>query len=68
MPALVLIVYGGLLGLTYWSYGQLPTGFIPSQDKGYLIASMQLPDAASAGRTREVDRAGSRRSRWRRRA
>jgi hydrophobe/amphiphile efflux-1 (HAE1) family protein len=54
VPALVLIVYGGLVGLTVWSYGQIPTGFIPSQDKGYLIASVQLPDAASALRTREV--------------
>ncbi|MBI1347169.1 multidrug efflux RND transporter permease subunit [bacterium] len=54
VPALVLIVYGGLLGLTWWGMGQLPTGFIPPQDKGYLLASVQLPDAASAGRTRDV--------------
>lgn len=54
VPVMVLVVYGGLLGLTYWGYGQLPTGFIPSQDKGYLIASIQLPDSASAARTREV--------------
>jgi len=54
VPALVLIVYGGLLGLTYWGFHQLPTGFIPSQDKGYLVASVQLPDSSSALRTREV--------------
>jgi len=54
VPALVLIVYGGLLALTYWGFGQLPTGFIPTQDKGYLVASIQLPDAASAERTRQV--------------
>lgn len=54
VPALVLIVYGGLLWLTYWGFNQLPTGFIPSQDKGYLVASVQLPDASSAMRTREV--------------
>ena len=41
-------VYGGLLLLTYWGFLQLPTGFIPSQDKGYLLASVQLPDAAAA--------------------
>jgi hydrophobe/amphiphile efflux-1 (HAE1) family protein len=29
----------------------LPTGFIPSQDKGYLVCSVQLPDATSAERT-----------------
>jgi multidrug efflux pump len=54
VPLLVLAGYAGVLGFTYWGYLQLPTGFIPTQDKGYLIASIQLPDAASAGRTREV--------------
>ena len=54
VPALVLLVYGGLLGLTYWGYNRLPTGFIPTQDKGYLIASVQLPDSSSAMRTRQV--------------
>ncbi|MFO0901534.1 MAG: multidrug efflux RND transporter permease subunit [Pirellulales bacterium] len=54
VPLLVLLVYGGLVGLTYWGVGQLPTGFIPTQDKGYLIASVQLPDSASAERTKEV--------------
>ncbi len=54
LAAFVLFVYGGLLVLTYWTYLQLPTGFIPSQDKGYLIASVQLPDAASSARTDEV--------------
>jgi multidrug efflux pump len=54
IPAFVLLVYGGLLLLTYYGYISLPTGFIPSQDKGYLVASVQLPDSASAERTREV--------------
>jgi multidrug efflux pump len=52
VPSLVLVVYGGLLVLTYWGYGQLPTGFIPSQDKGYLIAGVQLPDSTAAEITR----------------
>src|SRR5262249_61769024 len=51
VAVLVLLVYAGLLGLTYWAFNRLPTGFIPAQDKGYAIASIQLPDAASAGRT-----------------
>ena len=54
IPALVLLVYGGLLVLTWWGFLQLPTGFIPAQDKGYLIASIQLPDASAAQRTRET--------------
>jgi multidrug efflux pump len=43
----LLLIAGGA-GL----YRLLPVGFIPTQDKGYLIASVQLPDAASAERTR----------------
>jgi multidrug efflux pump len=54
VPAIVLIVYGGLLVLTYFGLDALPKGFIPTQDKGYLVASVQLPDAAAAQRTREV--------------
>ena len=54
VPALVLGVYGGLVLLTWWSFGQLPTGFIPTQDKGYLVASVQLPDSSSVLRTKEV--------------
>jgi multidrug efflux pump len=54
MSAGVLVVYGGLLALTYWGFLQLPTGFIPSQDKGYFIASVQLPDATAAERTSEI--------------
>lgn len=54
VPIVVLGVYGGLLLLTFWGYRQLPTGFIPSQDKGYFLASVQLPDSSAAGRTRDV--------------
>ncbi|MGL4551087.1 MAG: efflux RND transporter permease subunit, partial [Gemmataceae bacterium] len=56
LSVLVLVIYGGLLGLTWWGFQQLPTGFIPAQDKGYLLASIQLPDAASAERTQAAIR------------
>ncbi len=52
----VLVLYGGLLGLTYWSFTHTPTGFIPQQDKGYLLVNVQLPDAASVTRTMGVVR------------
>ncbi len=51
---LVLALYAGLLWLTWWSMSRLPAGFIPQQDKGYLLANIQLADSASAERTREV--------------
>src|SRR4030095_1708487 len=33
-----LIVYGGLIGLTYFGFKTVPTGFVPTQDKQYLVA------------------------------
>src|SRR5205807_2241199 len=36
------------------SFTTTPTGFIPQQDKGYLLVNIQLPDAASVKRTQEV--------------
>jgi multidrug efflux pump len=54
LSGLMLVVYGGLLLLTYWSFQHTPKGFIPTQDMGYLLLNVQLPDAASAERTRHV--------------
>ena len=51
---IVLLAYGGLLYLTQWSFAHTPTGFIPSQDMGYLLVNVQLPDSASAERTKAV--------------
>jgi multidrug efflux pump subunit AcrB len=51
---LVLVVYGGLVGLTWWSFDRTPKGFIPSQDKGYLLVNVQLPDSASVERTEQT--------------
>jgi multidrug efflux pump len=51
---IVLLLYGGLLSLTYWEFGRLPSGYIPAQDKGYLLIPVQLPDSASLERTQEV--------------
>src|SRR5262249_10515309 len=53
---IVLLLYGGLLYLTYYSFNHTPTGFIPQQDKGYLLVNVQLPDASSVERTDGVMR------------
>jgi multidrug efflux pump subunit AcrB len=50
----VLVVYVGLLGLTYTGFARAPKGFIPAQDKGYLLVNVQLPDSASLQRTQDV--------------
>jgi len=49
-----VLVYFGLLGLTYFGFKRVPSGFIPQQDKGYVAMMAQLPDAASLERTGEV--------------
>jgi multidrug efflux pump len=51
---IVLLGFVGLLYLTYQYFTTTPTGFIPNQDKGYLVIAVALPDAASVQRTREV--------------
>jgi multidrug efflux pump subunit AcrB len=50
----VLLVYGGLIALTGLEFTRAPRGFIPSQDKGYLLADVALPDSASLERSTEV--------------
>ncbi len=51
-----LVVYAGLVFLTGWGFNKVPTGFVPTQDKQYLVAFAQLPDAASLDRTEAVIR------------
>ena len=51
---IALVVYGGLIGLTYFGFAKTPTGFVPPQDKQYLVAFAQLPDAATLDRTEDV--------------
>jgi hydrophobe/amphiphile efflux-1 (HAE1) family protein/NodT family efflux transporter outer membrane factor (OMF) lipoprotein len=54
--AVALIVYSGLVFMTGWSFNKIPTGFVPTQDKQYLVAFAQLPDGSSLDRTEEVIR------------
>jgi multidrug efflux pump subunit AcrB len=50
----VLVGYGGLLYLTYHGMMTTPAGFIPTQDKGYLLVNVQLPDSTSSEETLRV--------------
>jgi multidrug efflux pump len=51
-----LVVYAGLIGLTGAGFSRVPQGFVPAQDKDYLVAFAQLPDAATLDRTEAVIR------------
>ncbi|OSJ33811.1 hydrophobe/amphiphile efflux-1 family RND transporter [Bradyrhizobium japonicum] len=56
----MLLLYVALIGSAGWLLATTPQGFIPAQDRGYLIISVQLPGAASLARTaavvREIER------------
>ena len=54
ISVIALAVYGGLMGLTYLGFQAVPAGFIPDQDKGYLVVNAQLPDGASLDRTDKI--------------
>ena len=56
MTTLALIVYALLLGLGALGFMRVPEGFVPVQDKDYVIAFAQLPDSASIERTEAVMR------------
>jgi multidrug efflux pump len=51
-----MLIYLGLLGLTWFGFTKVPVGFIPPQDKGYLLVNVQLPDSASLERTKSAMR------------
>ena len=54
--AVMLLLYVALIGSAGWLLATTPQGFIPAQDRGYVIISAQLPGAASLARTTEVVR------------
>jgi multidrug efflux pump len=51
VSVIALLVYAGLMGLTFVGFKAVPVGFIPEQDKGYLVLNAQLPDGATLDRT-----------------
>jgi hydrophobe/amphiphile efflux-1 (HAE1) family protein len=52
----MLLIYVALIGNAGWLLATTPQGFIPAQDRGYVIISAQLPGAASLARTTEIVR------------
>jgi multidrug efflux pump len=56
VAGVAVVLYFGLIGLTVLGFSRVPAGFVPTQDKLYLVAFAQLPDAATLDRTEEVIR------------
>ncbi|SES28939.1 multidrug efflux RND transporter permease subunit [Rhizobium sp. NFR03] len=52
--SVVMVIYLALAGATYGMFNAVPGGFVPAQDKQYLIGFAQLPDGATLDRTESV--------------
>ena len=50
----MMVVFACLMAVTLWSFRSLPTGFLPTEDQGYVIGGILLPDAASLARTTQA--------------
>jgi hydrophobe/amphiphile efflux-1 (HAE1) family protein len=59
LPLILLVIYGGLLFLTYDRLAKTPTGLIPQLDRTYFIAVFQLPPGSTLDRTDAVVRRAS---------
>ncbi|WP_284177461.1 multidrug efflux RND transporter permease subunit [Rhabdaerophilum sp. SD176] len=59
LSMMVLVVYGGLIGLTAHQIRVVPTGLIPQLDRGYLIVAFQLPPGSTLERSDAVIRRAS---------
>ncbi|HSI41899.1 MAG TPA: multidrug efflux RND transporter permease subunit [Xanthobacteraceae bacterium] len=56
VKSVVVVFYAVMLGATWWLFQAVPGGFVPAQDKQYLVGFAQLPDGATLDRTEEVIR------------
>ncbi len=51
---IMLLLFAGVCALTAYGFIKLPTGFLPTEDQGYMMVNIQLPDAASMERSEDV--------------
>jgi HAE1 family hydrophobic/amphiphilic exporter-1 len=51
--ALLVVFFAGL-GLTYWVFKKVPTAFVPDEDQGYFMVTVQSPEGASLGYTSKI--------------
>ncbi|MCK0207639.1 efflux RND transporter permease subunit [Starkeya koreensis] len=56
VKSVVMVFYAVMLGATWWLFQAVPSGFVPAQDKQYLVGFAQLPDGATLDRTEDVIR------------
>ncbi|MGB5568313.1 MAG: multidrug efflux RND transporter permease subunit [Sedimenticolaceae bacterium] len=54
--AFFMLLFGGMVGLTVYLFGQMPTGFVPLEDQKAFMVDTQLPEGASLLRTEKAIR------------
>ncbi|MEA3028063.1 MAG: hydrophobic/amphiphilic exporter (mainly bacteria), family [Alphaproteobacteria bacterium] len=59
VSAMMLVIYVGLIGITYFQFARTPSGFIPPLDRAYFITAVTLPPGSSLDRTDAVIRKAS---------
>ncbi len=53
-PVMALIIFAIICGAAFWGFMKWPTSYIPEEDMGYFMTSIQLPDGASLQRTDSI--------------
>ncbi len=53
-PALALAIFALICGAAFWGFLRWPTSYVPEEDMGYFLTSVQLPTGASLNRTDSV--------------
>ena len=53
-PFISILIYFAISGIAFYGFLKWPTGYIPPEDQGYFMTSIQLPDGASLERTEKV--------------
>ena len=53
-PVLSLVIFAGIIALAFWGFMKWPTSYVPQEDMGYFMTSVQLPTGASLERTDSV--------------
>jgi hydrophobic/amphiphilic exporter-1 (mainly G- bacteria), HAE1 family len=54
IKGIVLLLFVISLGITYWIYTIVPTGFLPEEDQGYIISIVKAPEGVSLNYTEKV--------------
>lgn len=53
-PVVAICIYFGLCLLAFWGFMKVPSSYIPQEDMGYFMTSVQLPTGASLDRTDRI--------------